>query len=444
MKKLFLLAALLSVFINVMSQSDEAILAYIEKYKDVAIAEMKRTGVPAAITIAQGIHETTAGTSELVLKSNNHFGIKCKAEWTGESFNHDDDAPQECFRKYSDPADSYKDHSDFLKTRPYYASLFKLEVTDYKGWAYGLKKAGYATNPHYPKILIRLIEEWDLQEFTYIALGTEQEYYKDHPYLVEEGARKTELNKKEEGVIAPPILVNGKPSEIKKEDKKISSPSASIVTSVQRIFDKPKTNDSISKPVVDYPEGQFEINKTKVVFVKHGTSILSIAQQYNLPLAWIIEFNELDGENILEYDQLIFLQRKRKISENAFHIVAEGEELYDIAQSEGIRLESLLEMNLLNDERMQPATGEKLYLNVKATEKPLLASEVKKAMEAKRLAEEKKPVTKADKTIHHIVQPKEGVYGIARKYGVTVAQIKQWNNLQDLNLKIGQDLIINK
>ncbi|MBD0333844.1 MAG: glucosaminidase domain-containing protein, partial [Chitinophagaceae bacterium] len=129
----------------VVAQSSEAIKEYIAKFKDAAIAEMIRTGVPASITLAQGIHETEAGRSDLVLKSNNHFGIKCKENWTGESVFHDDDARGECFRKYEDPLDSYRDHSDFLKNRSHYAFLFELDPTDYEAWAYGLKKAGYAT-----------------------------------------------------------------------------------------------------------------------------------------------------------------------------------------------------------------------------------------------------------------------------------------------------------
>ncbi len=113
---------------------------YINTYKDLAIEEMQRTGVPASIKLAQGIHETMAGTSDLVLKSNNHFGIKCKSNWTGESVTHDDDARGECFRKYDSPLDSYRDHSDFLKGSQRYASLFKLDPLDYADWAYGLKK----------------------------------------------------------------------------------------------------------------------------------------------------------------------------------------------------------------------------------------------------------------------------------------------------------------
>ncbi|MBS1654134.1 MAG: glucosaminidase domain-containing protein, partial [Bacteroidetes bacterium] len=173
MKLLRIICILLFSFITIFSfaQRPEDIQKYIDAYKAIAISEMQRTGVPAAIKLAQGIHETEAGTSDLVLKSNNHFGIKCKTGWSGQSVTHTDDAPNECFRKYDSPLDSYKDHSDFLRNSPRYASLFNLDPTDYKGWAYGLKKAGYATNPKYPQIIIKLIEDYNLEDYTLIALG---------------------------------------------------------------------------------------------------------------------------------------------------------------------------------------------------------------------------------------------------------------------------------
>src|SRR4051812_10436981 len=140
------------------------VIDYIDTYKAVAISEMKRTGVPASITLAQGIHETEAGTSELVRKSNNHFGIKCKDYWTGDKVYHDDDAKGECFRSYTRAFDSYMDHSDFLKNSSRYASLFQLDPTDYEAWANGLRKAGYATNPKYASILIKIINNYHLQD----------------------------------------------------------------------------------------------------------------------------------------------------------------------------------------------------------------------------------------------------------------------------------------
>ena len=162
--------AIVCIFITAMLHAQTlTVQQYIDTYKDIAIAEMKRSGIPASITLAQGILETESGNSDLVKKSNNHFGIKCKSSWTGESVTHTDDAPNECFRKYSSAWDSYKDHSDYLKNTSRYASLFQLGATDYKGWAYGLKRAGYATNPRYPEILINNIERYNLQQYNDVS-----------------------------------------------------------------------------------------------------------------------------------------------------------------------------------------------------------------------------------------------------------------------------------
>jgi len=138
---------------------------YISKYKDIAIREMYDYGIPASITLAQGILESGLGKSELAIKANNHFGIKCHNEWVGEKMYHDDDASQECFRKYKNAEESFIDHSQFLKSRARYSFLFELDRTDYKGWAKGLKEAGYATDPKYPTRLINLIEEQDLHKY---------------------------------------------------------------------------------------------------------------------------------------------------------------------------------------------------------------------------------------------------------------------------------------
>ena len=138
---------------------------YIKKYRDLAVEEMKRYHIPASITLAQGLLESGAGQSELARKSNNHFGIKWGGDWRGKTVRHDDDARGECFRAYKHPKESYEDHSKFLVNRPRYASLFKLQITDYKGWARGLKKAGYATNPRYAEQLIGIIELYDLHRY---------------------------------------------------------------------------------------------------------------------------------------------------------------------------------------------------------------------------------------------------------------------------------------
>jgi flagellum-specific peptidoglycan hydrolase FlgJ len=149
----------------------EIVGAYIDSYSEIAKEEMLQYGIPASITLAQGILESGAGRGELTLKANNHFGIKCHKEWTGESVTHDDDELQECFRKYKDPKYSFRDHSLFLTQRSRYQDLFKLRKEDYKGWAKGLRKAGYATDPKYPEKLISIIERYNLTQYDEAILG---------------------------------------------------------------------------------------------------------------------------------------------------------------------------------------------------------------------------------------------------------------------------------
>jgi LysM repeat protein len=329
-----LLVLMTAVITSHAQQKNQVIQDYINTYKDIAISEMQRTGVPASIKLAQGIHETMAGTSKLVLKSNNHFGIKCKSNWTGESVSHDDDARGECFRKYSTPDDSYRDHSNFLKNSPRYAALFELDPTDYAGWANGLKRAGYATNPRYPAVIIKLVEEYQLQDYTLIAMG------KQVPGKEEVVAATTPAYDKQQVIYGVVKDVN------------------------------PSAEPAVEKPT--YPAGEFRINETRVIFITKGTSYLSIAQQYNVSLARLFDFNEIREAETAADDQLVFLQRKRKAGLVDFHIVKPGETLRDIAQAEGIRLEMLLEYNFLKGE-MQPAVGEQLSLRNKSTGMPKLA-----------------------------------------------------------------------
>lgn len=377
--------------------------------------EMVRTGVPASIKLAQGIHETMAGKSELVLKSNNHFGIKCKTTWTGDKVYHDDDARGECFRSYASPTDSYMDHSNFLKNSARYASLFQLDPTDYKGWAYGLKKAGYATNIRYSQIIIKLIEEYNLQQYSLIAMGRmapQEEILAGNPKKADEG----------------PATLAGGPVVI-----------APFIAVEEAVKETPK---------ITWPEGQFTINNTKVVYAKAGTALLAVAQQYDVSLRRLIDFNDLAREDVLTDGQLLFLQRKRKVGASEQHVVQTGESLYDICQMEGIRLESLLEYNhLVVQDR--PAAGEVLYLQGKAPSRPRMASEVAPATTAQIQPAQPAGVPRtADMAsatyTTHTVQTKETLYSIARKYSITVEQLKEWNKMTGYDLKIGQELIIYK
>ncbi len=315
---------------TLVAQSPEQINNYIETYKFLAITEMQRSGVPASIILAQGIHETNAGTSDLVIASNNHFGIKCKSSWTGRVVYHDDDARGECFRGYPAAEDSYRDHSDYLSQTPRYAFLFKLDPEDYESWAYGLRKAGYATNVKYSQILIKLIRDYDLQKYSLIALGK----LSPEPPL----AALTSKDSNHEELVG-------------------------------------FTDSSHAAPANAYPDGPFSINAAKVVYVKAGISLLSLSSQYEIPLAHLLEFNDMKQEDVLDNDQLIFLQRKRKIGSTPFHLVRPGETMYSICQTEGIRYENILEYNRLRPGE-EPAPGEKIYLQTTTGSKPSLKNSV--------------------------------------------------------------------
>ena len=394
--------AVLALFagLSIQAQPSVDVIEYISAYKQLAVLEMQRSGVPASITLAQGIHETYAGKSELVLKSNNHFGIKCKSSWSGGKVYHDDDARGECFRQYENPADSYKDHSDFLRNGQRYSFLFNLDPTDYKAWAYGLKKAGYATNIKYSQILIKLIEQYNLQQYTLIAMGT---------------------LKPEDEILAR----NAIPLET-------ASPTVAKVEPVA------ETLEQAEVAPVNYPSGEFVINNTRVVFVKSGTSLLSLAEEHGISYNRLLDFNDMKDADVTIKDQLFYLQRKRKTGANEFHKVMKGETLYDIAQVEAIRLESLAELNHLNI-GMEPAPGQVLQLRKPAAARPILVTEqVTNVLNAGT-----ESAALASKSTH-VVQTKETLYSIARKYGVEVEKIREWNNLPGFDLRIGQELVILK
>ena len=351
---------------------------YIEMYKDLAIREMKRMGVPAAITLAQGLLETENGNSPLVKKSNNHFGIKCKSTWTAESVTHDDDAKGECFRSYKTAEDSYRDHSNFLRNSPRYGFLFSLDVKDYEGWAYGLKKAGYATNPRYPQILIKHIEQYNLQQYTLEGAG--------------EVPRFNASNYQDDKEVP----------EITKE-----------------------SNETLQL-LPDAGDRVMTVNGSKYVYVAKGTSLLAVASKNNIPLAKLLVFNELAEDGIADKNQYIFLEKKAKRGSADFYISKPGQTLYDIAQVNGIQLQPMLDYNKLwgNEEI---AAGTKIYL-----------------MPGLKQAEKNTGVVAVSKKQTHIVQPKEGLYAISKKYNVTVQQLKEWNKLETEALSIGQEIVVSQ
>lgn len=287
---------------------------YILQYKDDAVRDMQKTGVPASITMAQALLESDDGNSPLAKDANNHFGIKC-SDWTGDRYIQDDDKKNECFRKYSTVLESYDDHSNFLKTRPRYSACFQLPITDYKGWARELKKAGYATNPQYAERLIKIIEENNLA-----VLDTGG----DLPSAVSEPVASSDAK------------------EIPMPDVKTILP----------------TVDEIDP----YPTHHvYRNNGVSYIVVKKGDTYKKISDEFELGLWQVAKYNEMSSNDILKEGQKIYIQPKKRVGKQSFCIVNKGQTLHDIAQEQGIKLKMLCKWNGLN-ENARVNTGQKVWL----------------------------------------------------------------------------------
>jgi LysM repeat protein len=373
-----------------------ATLIYIDQYKDIAVKEMKRTGIPASITLAQGIVESNSGESNLATKANNHFGIKCKAEWKGATYYQDDDTKQECFRVYENAESSFIDHSNFLKKRSNYAPLFELDPVDDSAWCYGLKKAGYATASDYPKKLLKVIQDYELSQYNFPELADEVANFSDTtlpPKAIDSTQIATiTLDKmKVDSVKVDSIKANTTKTYLTKVDSvkvdsikaditktyltkvnfvkvdsfKVDSvnadskqiqmnPIKGIESSTTATLTAPKAMNAIRdtiitpKPLYQYPKENFKVNGVSAIWVKAGTSFLSIADKYHIPLYKLFAYNDLPETDLLVEDQLIFLAAKKKEGNKTIHISKEGESLYMISQAEGIQLQSLLSYNTMN------------------------------------------------------------------------------------------------
>jgi LysM repeat protein len=269
---------------------------YISTYKYLAIKEMQRVKIPASITLAQAILESSVGQSYIARNANNHFGIKCSNGWTGPSINYDDDTANECFRSYSNPEQSFIDHSDHLKSSPRYSNLFNLDVTDYKAWATGLKAAGYATRSNYAELLIGIIERYQLYEY----------------------------------------------------DKFQST--------------KPQSTEK---------SAQFVYNGIAAVMVRDGDNYDNITRDNKITMEKLVKFNDLEPNQPLKADMILYLKSKKSKGKESYHIVKDGESMYGISQDYAIKLDNLLAMNLMTPNEM-PATGEIIYLKQKRSDPPAL------------------------------------------------------------------------
>ena len=298
---------------------------YVLNFKDDAIKEMLTYNIPASITLAQGMLESNFGTSDLALNANNHFGIKCHEEWDGPTYIKTDDEKDECFRKYSNVLDSYTDHSLFLKSRARYAQLFELDHADYKGWAKGLKEAGYATDPKYAQRLLELIETYELFKYD-VSQETSKEV-------------KRAVTKKRQA------------KNIKSEVAKQESP-------------KVKLTEPKPKPVKVEKSERHEILRVgivKYVIVQPNDSFSKIAKDTDKDLWQLYKFNDLSANDKLIAGERLYLQPKRRKAKEAFHTVEKGETMKSISQLYCIKLKSLYRKNNMK-ELEEPLPGQILYM----------------------------------------------------------------------------------
>lgn len=345
---------------------------YLNTYSALAVSEMKRTGIPASITLAQGMLESNYGRSRLATQGNNHFGIKCHSSWTGKKIYHDDNRKGECFRAYPSVEESYKDHSDFLVSGSRYRDLFRLGSTDYKGWAHGLKKAGYATDPKYADLLIRKIEEYRLWAYDTGAAvpavaaqptnstGTAAT---SQPGTVRPGrssgtstagASATGI-----GTTTPAVPVVSQP-DAGKPDSTGTQKEAQVPAGTTRNND---AEEPIKVITLSTGEKVMENNSVEYIIVEEGDTFESLARRHQL-LAWeITRYNELAPGAQLKPGQVIYLQPKRSAAARGLtmHTVVAGETMYSIAQKYAVKLSSLYKMNLM-DEGTECRPGQKLRL----------------------------------------------------------------------------------
>ena len=274
---------------------------YIKQYAPLAVEQMKQHNVPASITLAQGLLESGAGLSTLSRKSNNHFGIKCGGGWRGRSVRANDDAPNECFRAYRKVEDSYEDHSLFLVGNQRYASLFKLKKTDYKSWARGLKKAGYATDPSYANKLITIIETYDLYKYD------------------NDGMSKREAKK------------------------------------WQKLLKK--------KPWLANPHDVYIANGLAYVIARDGDTFQLLGGEFEIGWKKLVKYNDLQRDYTLEEGDIIYLKEKNKktVADVIYHEVREGDSMHSISQIYGVRLKTLYKLNVMADDHI-PEVGERVWL----------------------------------------------------------------------------------
>lgn len=331
MRKTILIASLLLAFYS--QANNHKVISkeeYVESWSRTAMEDMLHYKIPASITLAQGILESGSGNSDLAREANNHFGIKCHSSWTGPRMYKDDDQKNDCFRKYASADLSYKDHSEFLTNSKRYASLFTLEIEDYKSWAKGLKEAGYATNPKYPSLLIDIIESLELYKYDELVLNTPNKNV-----LVKQNHKTNEKSSA---------------SKVAHESKKKVPASKVEKQEVEVVFGATR-------------ETFLHDNKVKYVIAKKGDTYYKIAQELEMTLGQIENYNDVkNGNTTIQEGDIINIHPKQAKGKEDFKIYAEDLTLLQIAQKEGVKVKSLMKINQLTSPKDIVKKGQKVAL----------------------------------------------------------------------------------
>ncbi len=336
-KRIVALVAIMSVVMVVSGQTRQTRAEYVNRYKDFAIANMERYGIPASITMAQGILESDSGNGDLTKRSNNHFGIKCKTGWSGRSVSHDDDAPQECFRAYDDAGDSFRDHAEFLDSGQRYDALFSYSHTDYKSWANGLKAAGYATAPHYANMLIKIIEDEKLFLLDYeggAAMFQERDGYTVQTF-------------------------DGTPASILPLEQR--RPVETLGGNAEKVVDPDNYRVSIGRQ-----EGYmvYRTNDLYYIEAKAGDSMAKIARKFELWKGNLRRFNDFEVGHTLTKGEIVYVESKRSAwrGVNDTHTVASGETIVSLSQLYGVKQRALRKLNKLSSSTNALEEGTKIKL----------------------------------------------------------------------------------
>ena len=332
---------LVSAMVYGQSYTKSDIENYIQTYSEIAKIKMQDHKIPASITLAQGILESAAGKSELAINAQNHFGIKCHKSWTGANYYKDDDAKNECFRKYQSPLESFEDHSQFLKANRY-ADLFALEITDYKAWAHGLKKSGYATEPQYANRLIRIIEEYNLMQYD----------KKKSSFLPSNNNNTTDDNSKH----------NNNTHSNNGNFHRNNPPE----TEYKQVIDNVVKESYNGFFPVKYPytlRTVYMNNGSYFIVAKQGDTFYDIAMDVQLGVAELRRYNDVPNKKYEPHaGEMIYLKQKKIYAENSHHILRHNETLRAVSQRYGCKLSSIYKLNNIDKSEVNVEVGMRLQL----------------------------------------------------------------------------------